>query len=77
MHHHPFVSVLVLSACAPLLAQAEPARPAPTTLAVTAPASTSPTGTTSGPSAGAAKVENNGSGTRNTATTATTKPGLK
>ena len=31
MHHHPFVSVLVLSACAPLLAQAEPARPAPTT----------------------------------------------
>ena len=58
----PFVSVLVLSACAPLLAQAEPARPAPTTLAVTEPASTSPTGTTSGPSAGAAKVENNGSG---------------
>ena len=77
MHHHPFVSVLVLSACAPLIAQAEPARPAPTTLAVTEPASTSPTGTTSGPSAGAAKVENNGFGTRNTATTATTKPGLK
>lgn len=77
MHHHPFVSVLVLSACAPLLAQAEPARPAPTTLAVTEPASTSPTGTTSGPSPGAAKVETNGAGTRNTATTATTKPGLK
>ena len=75
MHHQPFVSVLVLSACAPLLAQAEPARPAPTTPSATTPAAPSPT--TSGPSQATAKAENNGFGTRNTAASAQIKPGLK
>ena len=75
MHHHPFVSVLVLSACAPLLAQAEPARPAPTAPSATTPAAPSPT--TSGPSQATAKAENNGFGTRNTAASAQIKPGLK
>ena len=77
MHHHPFVSVLVLSACAPLIAQAEPARPAPTAPAATEPAAPSPSLTPSGPSQATAKAENNGSGTRNTAASAQSKPGLK
>ena len=75
MHHHPFVSVLVLSACAPLIAQAEPASPAPTAPSATTPAAPSPT--TSGPSQATATAENNGFGTRNTAASAQIKPGLK